>query len=99
MILQPRKVSSAVGARISTRLNKTYGEGWEDRLNENENFQDLYDLAANFNGTLEWGDFIQSRNWGFYKGRPVVIDLGFSSEVKSDFYSGYVRSRTNDYRS
>ena len=46
---------------------------------------DLATLNTDFN--VELGDFIRPANWGFYQGRPVVIDIGFTSEVKDTHYS------------
>ena len=45
----------------------------------------LVDLANSFN--VELGDFGRAANWGLYKGHPVVIDVGFTSDVKAQHYS------------
>ena len=42
--------------------------------------------------SLEINDFQFAGNWGVYKGRPVVIDLGFNQAV-SDMYMQMARAR------
>lgn len=32
-------------------------------------------------------DFTTPQNWGLYQGEPVVIDLGFTNDVQSKYYS------------
>lgn len=39
----------------------------------------LADLNMNFN-VLLW-DFARAPNWGLYNGKPVIIDVGFTTEV------------------
>ena len=50
-----------------------------------EYIDELAELAANFN--VELGDFKRPANWGFYKGEPVVIDVGFTEYTKLKYYS------------
>lgn len=50
-----------------------------DMLQDSEYFHDLRDLVENFD--LPLGDFVPAHNWGLYKGRPVIIDLGFTVET------------------
>jgi len=45
----------------------------------------LADLANSFD--VELGDLNRKQNWGFYKGRPVIIDVGFNSNVLNQYYS------------
>lgn len=35
---------------------------------------------------VELIDFTQTANWGLYKGRPVIIDLGYTKSVSDNFY-------------
>lgn len=46
---------------------------------------DLAMLADSYD--IELGDLDRSANWGIYKGKPVIIDLGFTSGVLSSYYS------------
>lgn len=47
--------------------------------------QQLAELAVSFN--VEIGDFTRAANWGIYQGRPVVIDIGFTTDVKNTYYN------------
>jgi hypothetical protein len=44
----------------------------------------LADLSVNFDLVL--GDIDSARNWGIYKGKPVIIDIGLSSDVYTSMY-------------
>jgi hypothetical protein len=45
----------------------------------------LADLANSFD--VELGDFVRKANWGLYNGKPVIIDVGFNSNVLKQYYS------------
>ncbi len=45
----------------------------------------LADLANSFD--VELRDLTSAANWGFYKGHPVIIDVGFNSNVLQQYYS------------
>jgi len=45
----------------------------------------LADLTTSFD--VELGDFDRPANWGIYQGHPVVIDVGFNSNVLKQYYS------------
>jgi hypothetical protein len=45
----------------------------------------LADLNSNFD--VELGDFARAANWGLYQGKPVIIDVGFNSNVLNQYYS------------
>ena len=45
----------------------------------------LADLNSSFD--VELGDFARAANWGLYQGKPVVIDVGFNSNVLNQYYS------------
>ena len=53
-------------------------------LEDNETLYDLMDFTGNFD--IAVGDIGRIANWGVYKGRPVLIDVGGSSEVIQKFY-------------
>ena len=44
----------------------------------------LADLANSFD--VELGDFDRAANWGIYKGNPVIVDVGFNSNVYQQYY-------------
>jgi hypothetical protein len=44
----------------------------------------LGDLSSSFD--IELGDFMRAANWGLYQGHPVVIDVGFNSNVSDQYY-------------
>lgn len=44
----------------------------------------LADLANSFD--VELGDFGRKANWGLYQGKPVIIDVGFNSNVMNQYY-------------
>lgn len=41
----------------------------------------LAELSGSFD--IELNDFVRAANWGIYQGRPVVIDLGFTSDTQA----------------
>ena len=45
----------------------------------------LADLNNSFD--VELGDFSRKANWGMYNGKPVIIDVGFNSNVLQKHYS------------
>ena len=53
-----------------------------------EVFQDyantLGDLSVSFD--VELADFMRPANWGLWQGKPVVIDVGFNSNVMNQYY-------------
>lgn len=44
----------------------------------------LADLANSFD--VELADFGRAANWGLYNGKPVIIDVGFNSNVLQQYY-------------
>ena len=44
----------------------------------------LADLANSFD--VELADFARKANWGMYQGKPVIIDVGFNSNVMNQYY-------------
>lgn len=66
---------------------QTGGKTWRYRelppeIYENENYQNLVDLVVNF-PRIKAGDLKRSANWGIYKGKPVILDLGFTENTIS----------------
>lgn len=53
-----------------------------DRMTDYANT--LADLNSNFD--VELGDFARAANWGMYKGKPVIVDVGFNSNVLNQYY-------------
>ena len=53
---------------------------------ELEFVSDFHDLVANYHGAIEFADMKQKSNWGIYKGNPVIIDVGLSSDVYIEHY-------------
>jgi hypothetical protein len=45
----------------------------------------LADLATSFD--VELGDFARAANWGMYNGKPVVVDVGFNTNIMNQYYS------------
>lgn len=45
----------------------------------------LIELCGNYD--IPIGDFTRLANWGVYKGHPVIIDIGLSSDVYKQHYS------------
>jgi hypothetical protein len=45
----------------------------------------LADLANSFD--VELRDLTRAANWGLYQGHPVIIDVGFNSNVLNQYYS------------
>ncbi len=44
----------------------------------------LADLNSSFD--VELGDFGRAANWGIYQGKPVIVDVGFNSNVLNQYY-------------
>tara|TARA_R110000823_G_scaffold236351_1_gene362036 strand:- start:527 stop:1171 length:645 start_codon:yes stop_codon:yes gene_type:complete len=57
----------------------------QDRIEDSEIFQQVTDLMGDFD--ILAGDLTKTSNWGIYKNEPVIIDLGFSSDVHKQYYT------------
>ena len=44
----------------------------------------LVDLNNSFD--VELGDLNRKANWGLYNGKPVILDVGFNSNVLNQYY-------------
>ena len=56
----------------------------QELLENNKTLHSLMDFAGNFD--IELGDLVRRGNWGLYKNKPVLIDVGGSSEVMQTYY-------------
>jgi len=54
--------------------------------NEAELTSAMMDLVGSYD-QIPLGDLSRLANWGIYKGDPVIIDLGLSSDVLTTYYS------------
>ncbi len=62
-------------------------EAWfQELMEENDYVASVVDLVTNFG--IPPGDFGRTANWGIFKGRPVIVDLGLSSDVLQQHYGG-----------
>lgn len=48
------------------------------------NLKELQKIKKNYDLLL--GDFARKSNWGIINGRPVIIDYGFTREIKKRYY-------------
>jgi len=51
-----------------------------DSIHDNDSFDRLRDLLLNYT-QIGSGDLTRNANWGIYKGKPVIIDLGFTENT------------------
>lgn len=56
-----------------------------DEIVESEIYSDVTGLMGDFD--ILAGDLQRLVNWGVYKGNPVIIDLGFDSEIQKSHYT------------
>lgn len=68
-------------AQVMKLYNTTNREDIDTFFQYVDKLQDLMSAGINLY------DFVTTRNWGIYQGRPVVIDLGFNDEVSAKYYS------------
>ena len=70
-------------------------QGYADKLREQGMSDDdietcteyankLAELNSSFD--VELGDFTRAANWGIYNGNPVIVDVGFNSNVLQQYY-------------
>lgn len=57
----------------------------EDQI---ETFMDYVNKLADLNNSfdVELGDFRRPANWGLYQGKPVIVDVGFNSNIFQQYY-------------
>jgi hypothetical protein len=51
------------------------------KLKEIQNIHNRYNLLLN--------DLCRTSSWGIINGRPVIIDYGFTREIRKRYYSGF----------
>jgi GNAT superfamily N-acetyltransferase len=66
----------------STLLDQ--GKSFSDIEIMTEYANKLAELNSSFD--VELGDFRRAANWGMYQGKPVIIDVGFNSNVLNQYY-------------
>jgi len=69
-------------------LNEKDEELFNVIVNDEDKYEllhDLTDLVGNYG--LPIGDFARAANWGMYKGHPVLLDVGLTTEVFDLHYS------------
>lgn len=72
------------GSSTKTRFDEKIDSLPEDTQNS---LHDLLDLYVNLLGMgVATGDFVHAANWGVYEGKPVMIDIGLSTEVYDKHY-------------
>lgn len=60
------------------------GKSEQDIETMTEYANKLADLSNSFD--VELADFGRAANWGIYNGQPVVVDVGFNSNVMNQYY-------------
>jgi ribosomal protein S18 acetylase RimI-like enzyme len=65
--------------------NSHFGSSEQDNDTFLEYVNSLAELKSSFD--VELADFHRPANWGLYQGKPVIIDVGFNSNVLNQYYS------------
>jgi len=65
--------------------NDHFGSSEQDADTFLEYVNRLAELKSSFD--VELADFHRPANWGLYQGKPVIIDVGFNSNVLNQYYS------------
>jgi hypothetical protein len=65
--------------------NSYFGYSEQDADTFLEYVNRLAELKSSFD--VELADFHRPANWGLYQGKPVIIDVGFNSNVLNQYYS------------
>lgn len=76
-----RYINVAIG-----RVRGNTEEMWPDIDPENEFISGLAFLTGNYDIAL--GDIGRTTNWGIHRGRPVIVDIGASTEIIKQYYMG-----------
>ena len=87
-ILGRRKPHEIDDKTLKQKYFETHNKNWQPTEQDWEIFDEYAHEIANLvgNSTLELGDLNTPSNWGVYNGKPVIIDLGLSSEVWQKYY-------------
>jgi hypothetical protein len=65
--------------------NSHFGSSEQDADTFLEYVNRLSELKSSFD--VELGDFNRAANWGLYQGQPVIVDVGFNSNVLNQYYT------------
>lgn len=60
------------------------GKSEQDIETMSEYANKLAELNSSFD--VELGDFTRAANWGLYQGNPIIVDVGFNSNVLNQYY-------------
>lgn len=74
-----------LASKLRKKLKTDVVEEVLEWCHENEYCQDIFTLVKNYD--LQVGDFERLANWGMYKGRPVIVDIGLNTQVFQLHYS------------
>ncbi len=80
-----RFIDYFTGKGTYTKPDSDVLEKWEQLYEDNEYLNALVDICGNYN--IPPADFGRVANWGIFKGKPVIIDIGHSSDVMTKYYS------------
>lgn len=69
---------------IYQKMLRDRGESEQDIETATEYANSLADLSTSFD--VELGDLSRSANWGLYQGKPVIVDVGFNTNVLNQYY-------------
>jgi hypothetical protein len=67
-----------------TQLRNKYNMSEDDIEVATDYANTLADLHSSFD--VELGDFSRAANWGLYQSKPVIVDVGFNSNVLNQYY-------------
>jgi hypothetical protein len=81
-IIGKKKYLGDYQSYITHMRNKNKSEEDIDTMIEYANT--LAELNSQFDVQLD--DFMQPANWGMYQGKPVIVDVGFNSNVMQQYY-------------
>ena len=87
------KAAQALVNQYGTRSKMILNDILEKNLHfglsqDNEVFLDYVNKLGDLNSSfdVELGDFSRAANWGMYNGKPVIVDVGFNSNVMNQYY-------------
>ena len=72
------------GALSTDFLSKEESEKFEYLLENNDTIEQLAYIISNYD--LPMDDLTYHKNWGIYKGKPVIVDIGLTHEVYNTHY-------------
>ncbi len=71
--------------KFNIRVDEETQNRYEEIYENNEAANGLVDLVGNYD--IRPADFARLANWGVYQNRPVIIDIGASTQVMNQYYS------------